>query len=271
MRKAQIPQQLMTYIIAAVVAMIVLFLGYNAIVSIQEKGESVQLIQFKSDLSSDVERMSADYGSLVVTSYRLPSNIEKVCFVDIDNPISQGLIGSYPIIAESVKEGVKKNLFLVDDEDSVAFSDYVGDIDIGGPHWVCYPVVAGGFTVNLQGKGINTLIVEDFTITREIPTDSDIVMQFDVYDQLSLTVYPQNDGSTEIITFGIDMESNSESISDRINIFSRKTSWDPPLVLTLPLEGKVCDTLTFVTDVGIYTSNCSEAHNGIVKYSIDKI
>ena len=80
MKRGQVHGQVFIYILTLIITAAILLYGYNAIKSISEKAELVELIQFKDTLKQDFEKMSSNYGSSETETYNVPSKVKEICF-----------------------------------------------------------------------------------------------------------------------------------------------------------------------------------------------
>lgn len=149
--------QVFIYIVTIVVVGLILLFGYNAIMTVKGKSDDIIISKFKSDISSMVEIVSSDFGSVKIKFFELPAKYTKACFVKNypDFPILGGT--GYPVMEDSVNDEAKKNLFLV--EDMVRESFFVGDIDIDGGV-LCFDTANNRIQVRFEGKGNHALLSE---------------------------------------------------------------------------------------------------------------
>ena len=80
MKKGQVQGQVFIYVLTLIITGMILIYGYNAIKSINENANQVELANFKTTIKSDFEKMSSDYGSVKTMSYNVPSKLKEVCF-----------------------------------------------------------------------------------------------------------------------------------------------------------------------------------------------
>jgi len=165
MKKSQMIGQVFIYVVTIVIVGLILLFGYNAIVTVKGKSDEIILSKFKSDVANAVEITSSDFGTVKIKSFELPARYALACFVknydgfpDPDtNPST--LFNNYPIMKDSVKDKVDKNLFLI--EDSVEASFFVGDIDVDDTYGVlCFSAVNNRIRVKIEGKGNHALLAE---------------------------------------------------------------------------------------------------------------
>ena len=126
--------RILVYVIITVVAVFILYLGYSIINSVVQEGDQVVLIQFKTKLGADTEAFSSDIGSVEINKYKLPSNYDEICFVDLED-IDPSFLSDYPLIRDSVESGVEKNIFLIGAKGQESF--YVEDFQLYFPNFFC--------------------------------------------------------------------------------------------------------------------------------------
>ena len=164
MRKAQLYGQIFTYILTIILASFILIYGYNAIVNFKSRAEQISCLKFRNDLSSAVEGILSDFGSVKRKDLELCNNYKQVCFVetfesfDRQNPQGknqQGPINIDPIIKDSISSNSGKNVFLVENIAKESF--YIGNISVDSDVF-CVPVVDNKISLRLEGKGNHVLL-----------------------------------------------------------------------------------------------------------------
>lgn len=159
-RKSQISAQIFIYLIAIILFSFILIYGYNAVKGFRERSEQVAYIKFKTDLTSTVERVSPDYGTLKREEFFIGGEYSKVCLVQnykqdenrarILNNIKD------PIINDSIKGNVNKNVFLFTIRLQESFD--VGEINVSNNGYLCVPVMNGKVKMQFEGKGNHAYI-----------------------------------------------------------------------------------------------------------------
>ncbi len=113
--KGQIIGEVMIFIIAAVVFLLIIGYGYRAINSLMDKQQQASLIEVKTSTSSVIDRMKQNYGSVDKFSMTAPSSVKEICFVsskDSAFTVDTKALESYrPQIFREWSTGAK-NLFL---------------------------------------------------------------------------------------------------------------------------------------------------------------
>jgi hypothetical protein len=160
--KAQISGQVFIYIIAAIVAGLILLVGTKVIMYIIEVTNVVNIDEFKADVQNTVAQISTEYGSVKKKDFRLSSKLNEACFVDSMNEQNEfnsdtktANYNGYAIIENSVSNDVKKNVFLL--QDKIVKQDfYVDNLEVEN-HFLCVDNT-GLFTVWLKGQGNRALL-----------------------------------------------------------------------------------------------------------------
>lgn len=148
MRRAQIQGQIFVYILALFIVGLILYFGYNAIQDLTDRADLAAKIKFQTDIESYIKSLRGNYGSEKTIRLNVPGGFEKVCFADISFHFGNEM-NDYPIIEESVKSGVQKNVFLFPPGTDAY---YVGEMEVAD-NFKCFDVLAGRITIKLEGKG----------------------------------------------------------------------------------------------------------------------
>ncbi len=152
MKKAQ-AYEVLIYVLSALIVGLVLYYGYQAVAGFGEKQKQFQYLQFKTDFENAINTIAPDFGTVRISSISVPSNFLEVCIVDpnkIGSP-PQNLKDQqtkYPLIYDSVNEGVEKNIFPMPDGEPF----YVKKIQLEA-NFNCFPVIQGHIKLRLEGLG----------------------------------------------------------------------------------------------------------------------
>lgn len=119
--KGQVSSQVFVYILAVVIAGIILLVGTKVIGTLVGTGKSFNLERVKSDFMSSVEVSSRQYGSIKKVKLEVPANFDTVCFADSreeDGKFKASLLGNsllseYPLIKNSIENNAKENVFIL--------------------------------------------------------------------------------------------------------------------------------------------------------------
>ncbi|OIO62616.1 hypothetical protein COT48_00650 [Candidatus Woesearchaeota archaeon CG08_land_8_20_14_0_20_47_9] len=116
-KKGQIHANIIFYMLALLIAALLLLFGFRAIKSLTTNFKQAELIRFKKDTAGLIASM--DYGSVKKQTFMLPSGYRQICFVDpgqncmIENALLADAVSSnrevyaYLISSENVPEGIE--------------------------------------------------------------------------------------------------------------------------------------------------------------------
>jgi hypothetical protein len=152
-RHAQIIGQVFVFILAGLVFVLILAYGYRAVTHFLERGEEVQLLDFRNALDSTITTIKRDYGSVQRVDLRVPAKTEEVCFVstspeDITSDQQQDLQQQHPLLFSAWSTG-SENVFLIPRQPTpLLITDLL--VDTG---YVCVPAVSGRVSLRVEGTG----------------------------------------------------------------------------------------------------------------------
>ncbi|HLD00854.1 MAG TPA: hypothetical protein VJC39_03860 [Candidatus Nanoarchaeia archaeon] len=72
------------FMLAAITFGAIIIFGYIEITKFQEKGEIIELVQFKTNLENDVKKIYPQFQAVRFRDYYPPVYFQQVCFVDLD-------------------------------------------------------------------------------------------------------------------------------------------------------------------------------------------
>jgi hypothetical protein len=152
-RRAQIIGQVFIFIIAGLVFVLILGYGYKAITHLLERGEQVQLLDFRNELESVMNTIKRDYGSVQRVDLRVPAKTETVCLVssdqeDIADVELQQLQQEYPLLAGAWATGTE-NVFLIPRQPTPI---RVNDMKVEGGY-SCVAAINGRVSLRVEGAG----------------------------------------------------------------------------------------------------------------------
>ncbi len=159
MKKGQIQGQVFIYILTLIITGMILIYGYNAIKSINERAIQVELVNFKTTIKSDFEKMSSDYGSVKTMSYNVPSKLKEICFYQKDvsepeNP-SESININNPLIKDSIKD-TDNNVFLV--MGNAIEPMELSRIEVSEGQILCININSNRLKLKLEGLGDGVLV-----------------------------------------------------------------------------------------------------------------
>lgn len=174
-RDAQV-HQVFTFIMFAVIAGVVLLLGYTFIDNLLGKACQTEKIRFMNTLEKDL-RSYASHGSFHKPGLQAPCEAERLCFVDATNYDDQDGDGIYEdnagfsnpnrVIADAVRhpESPPKNIFLVYDDGTTEPLGWGEKVALTEPdEELCINRTSGTFIVGFEGRGRTVLLTDE---TRE--------------------------------------------------------------------------------------------------------
>lgn len=109
-RRAQMLGQVIVFVLAAIIFVLILGYGYRAIISFQEQGRQVALLDFKTELETAIESISRDYGSVRTITLITPSEFTGLCIVDSQD--AGRLRDTHPLLYNAWRSG-SENVFLL--------------------------------------------------------------------------------------------------------------------------------------------------------------
>ena len=155
--------QVFIFIVVALTFALIMIFGYKAIIQFLQRAETIELVQFKTDIERSVERIYTQFGSVNIEKFKTPARYAQVCFVDMDAPYDAALCQEDPIACSVWKDSqeyasVSKNVFLQPSHEGIP-EIKVHKITIAsqdGKNYLCLPIVKGSFSLQLEGKGDHT-------------------------------------------------------------------------------------------------------------------
>lgn len=149
--RGQMIGQVFIFILAGLVFVLILGYGYRAITNFMERGQEVQLLDFRNELDSTVNMIKRDYGSVQRVDLRMPAKTEIVCFANAKDETMQDmprLKEQYPLLYTAWSTG-GENVFLLPRQPTPILIKYVF-IDDG---YCCIPVIGGRVSLRMEGIG----------------------------------------------------------------------------------------------------------------------
>ena len=157
MKQSQLYSQIFVYVLTVVLISFILIYGYNSVQNFKERADKVSCLRFKNDLTSAVNTIMGDFGSVRKKELELCSGYNQVCFVetfeqfDRSNPeLNTGQLD--PIIKDSIFSNIDKNVFFVGGE-----SFYAGNISVEN-NVLCLNAVNNKISLRLESKGNHILL-----------------------------------------------------------------------------------------------------------------
>jgi len=147
--------QVFVYILAIVVAGLIILYGYRAIASFKGQAEDIALVNFKTSIENDIESMATRFGSVRTQEYDVPG--DEVCFIDLSKDADSTLRTKSAIIYDSWNATANQNIFLIPMADVQIYAE---SLRVNGTGYFCTEAKQGRITIRLEGKGDSTLVSE---------------------------------------------------------------------------------------------------------------
>jgi len=162
-KKAQIIGQAFIFILAAVLAVLIIAYGYKAISTFVSQADEISFVSFKTDLEKQIRIMASDFGSVKKLELQMPGSYQLLCLVDLEkrsqaqssnicNPENEDYI---PEVCDAWEtSGSVENVFLIPIK---SFKVSAMEIPNG---YLCVRPKANKIILRLEGKGDKTLVDE---------------------------------------------------------------------------------------------------------------
>ena len=169
--KKGVVEHLLFSLLALFIAALILFYGYKAISSLQQRAEEIALIRFEKSLQAKIETLTSQYDSMRIEEFTLPRGIDRVCFADLSQDISErtpdrsgaGLCDmgnqNYNALACNAITDKTDSVFLLPTFQNL----HIKRIKIT-QGTLCVSSRGGLLTLRLTGKGDGTFVEETSTI-----------------------------------------------------------------------------------------------------------
>lgn len=154
--------QVFVFIVAAITFALIMIFGYKAISGFVSSGEDVAFVQFKTDIENAVKNIYTEYGAVRVEEFRVPSNFEQICLVDLNAEPNPSLQSTDPVAYAVWQDaqlaggysGADENVFLVP---PAPVKIKVFDIKMVDDY-LCQNISLGTFSLALEGRGDHTFV-----------------------------------------------------------------------------------------------------------------
>ena len=150
--------QVFIFIIAALTFSLIMIFGYKTISEFLQRGEQVELVQFKNDVENSIKKIYTEYGSTRQKEFTAPGKYTQICFVNMDAAYDPALCSADQVactVWEQSKglDSVDENVFLKPAA-PVKIKVYRITVDPAiGQNFMCLPIINGHFSLILEGKG----------------------------------------------------------------------------------------------------------------------
>jgi len=150
--------EVIRYFIIAITILAITFFGYKSLATIKDKTCNAELAKFQIDLKN-LDK-TVNFGSVKEFTYQVPCNSNEILFFDLNqrDKIITSLTNLNPIITDSIKSKVEKNVFVVRNS-KILSSFYAGNLDIEFPNYICFLPKSGKIDFIVEGKGTSVSVV----------------------------------------------------------------------------------------------------------------
>ena len=215
MRKKGAFSEVFKYIMAAIVAVVVIFLGYSVVSKTKDSACRTELQKFQLEHKSLGTALRA--GETSLKEEKLPCQADSIYFLDLSKDIDPSNFAKIPVIKDSVQSKGSDNVFIVK-EGIVRSSFFAGNLEMKYPYFLCLKPRADKISFKAEGLGKTTMIESDCdtphcTFTNENPKTGEIP---------SLKTEAEKFSCGECL-FSID-ESKIESTSKKLDILRKTTN-----------------------------------------------
>jgi len=154
LKRGQLSTTKLMWILGIVIVALMLLLGYKWVADLRESQNQAGMELLKVDLATDAKDISLKNGARSKKTYKVPSNINKICIVDV-NLVDEIDLENEPIIRNSILDSVPDNVFFFG---STIGSIIVDNIEVPGfPYFYC-TYTKGDMEVKLEGTGNKTIV-----------------------------------------------------------------------------------------------------------------
>ncbi|MCH8003151.1 MAG: hypothetical protein IH934_00835 [Nanoarchaeota archaeon] len=150
--------EVIKYVIIALTILAITFFGYKSLAVIQDKTCNAELAKFQIDLKNLDKTVK--FGNVKEFTYRVPCNSNEILFFDLNqrDKIISSLTNLNPLIIDSIKSKVEKNVFVVRNN-KILSSFYAGNLDIEFPNYICFLPKFEKIDFIVEGKGTSVSVV----------------------------------------------------------------------------------------------------------------
>ena len=160
MKKAQISDQIVIYILGILIIGLLLFFGTKIILQTEQRIEEIDITSFKQSLESKINDLAPHYGSWKIVEIDAPKQVEKIYFLDLNFPDEQENINNDLIDNDLIKDiwiGKSSNVIVIPftQQSSILINKIIIEDPKG---YIVFDVVDGKITLKMIGQGDGVLI-----------------------------------------------------------------------------------------------------------------
>jgi len=146
--KSQVFSEVFKYIMAGVLGILIIAIGYKSISAVRERACLAEIKSFEIEMEGMDKNLR--FGMKDKLTYNVPCNSNQVYIFDLTKPIDFGNFGKIPIMKDSLQTSGSHNVFAVRGNKVVA-SFYAGSLEISNPYYYCLLPIAGKISFFAEG------------------------------------------------------------------------------------------------------------------------
>lgn len=158
--KAEVSGTIVMYVMMGVVIMMVIGFGVQQLMSLSRDVEAINCVHFRQEFKERLIK-ARPLGTVDTAGVEVGCNTPRVCFIDVDSSVGANAPSGCtslisPVICDSWDEGIKRNVFLMDEDDVFPMGSFYvqGLAPTGSPGgYLCLEVKNGMIFPEIRGKG----------------------------------------------------------------------------------------------------------------------
>lgn len=167
-KKGEVTSQMFMYIMAAIIAGIILVIGANAIIKLTNSQKTASDTLFRTNVISFFDTTQAlSFGSERIKDFSVLSDFSTICFLSKDSILSNVADTPYTEINNAVSSDVEENVYLVSSKSLFSFkvadiSSFSSSLTLGlcaSKNCYCHDIISGKIKLRLKAKGDSIEVV----------------------------------------------------------------------------------------------------------------
>lgn len=148
-KRSQIYGQVFIYVLAVLIAGMILLFGIKAVNDITNRQCKIEYPVFIRELMSTTAEMK--HGDMKIKEFNMPCKTNKFIFVDSEAEESLAGLSTYPIINDALESGTA-NVFILD-KSEIKESFRMDNLKIGFPYYKCYKSINEKISIRFESDG----------------------------------------------------------------------------------------------------------------------
>lgn len=175
-KNAQVSTQLFLYILAIIIIGLLLIFGVKYIGELVNTTIEISLVQFKTDLQTNIDDIRPNYGKWRKLEITVPAEITEICFLEYDIPQQPQTLpiclqdseyydylmcNAWMDYEAQVDSGADINEFpnvFAKPSGSIKSDITIGRIETSGDYYLCVPAIGNSIKIKAIGLGDGTQI-----------------------------------------------------------------------------------------------------------------